>query len=184
MVPVGDERVDVDESADVIIVALPQHLLVYAPELTGFVEIVGPAGIAPPDVQRKLDDAGCFLDRRIVDIVGNGHGSCLMSRHWRGSRAKPRRPSPAFERPAEWLGRSDVGGSGGGLGDLARKPGTLVARECLRPRDHRRKRVGHRLGAIGIKEAANDLGEQPEPVSEDLCALSGCEDEVVAVPTT
>lgn len=81
LVPVGYERVDVDEPPDVLLEAFAQHLLVDEPALPHVVQVVRSARMAPADVERKLYDSLCLLDSGVVKVGRYGDWPGQMRRN-------------------------------------------------------------------------------------------------------
>lgn len=72
LIPQGDELVDVDEPANVVRVAFPQHLFVHADSVPAVGEVIELRWSTPTNVQRELDNSGGFLDGRISKVLGYG----------------------------------------------------------------------------------------------------------------
>lgn len=87
--PQGDELVDIDVEAHVVMSTLAEHLLVYARPIVAVREVVVPWWTAPAHPHRELDQAGGLDHTWRVDIVRNRNRARTWAQHGASLRAEP-----------------------------------------------------------------------------------------------
>jgi hypothetical protein len=75
--PQLDQLIDVDEAPNIVVLALSEDDLVHLEALPSVTEVppLVRTGAAPKDMNRQGDDTMCLVDRRVIDVLGQGNGS-------------------------------------------------------------------------------------------------------------